>query len=476
MKFTMPKFSGGPNPEDYLSWALKVDKIYRVHNYDEAKKVAMASLEFEDYALNWWEQVQDLRVEQGLPQVCTWEEMKQVMRLRFVPQHYTRDLYQRLQTLKQGYKTVEEYYKEMELAMIRANVKESEEQTMARFLNGLNYQVKKITNFQPYKTIQELVHQATKAERQVQEDAKYSKFMSSNTRVTTPSASTLPRGPPPSGGPSSTRPPDPSSTRNSSSTPNFKPRESPNSFPPRDTKTSSIQCFTCKGRGHKTFECPTKRTMILNEDGEYDSISEGEMDALIQVHHHTQANDEEVKQVYCDNDASPSLVVSKVLTLQQELDENQRCHIFHTKAGIQGRSVKVIIDGGSCHNLASEELCSKLNLIKKKHPHPYKVQWLSDSGSIKVDHTVEVSFKIGAYEDTLVCDVVPMTVCHILLGRPWQYDRSVLHNGRNNHYCFKWKGQDLVLHPMTPSPVLTDKVHPPKPLGDKSERDPPKRE
>src|SRR3954468_20118833 len=143
----------------------------------------MASLEFEDYALNWWEQVQDLRVEQGLPQICTWEEMKQVMRLRFVPQHYTRDLYQRLQTLKQGYKTVEEYYKEMELAMIRANVKKSEEQAMARFLNGLNYQVKKITNFQPYKTVQELVHQATKEERQVQEDAKYSKFVSSNTRV-----------------------------------------------------------------------------------------------------------------------------------------------------------------------------------------------------------------------------------------------------------------------------------------------------
>src|SRR4051812_34441743 len=109
--------------------------------------------------------------------------------------------------------------------------------------------------------------------------------------------------------------------------------------------------------------------MIINEDGEYDSVREGEMDALIQVSHQTQANDDEDRQVYCDNDASPSLVVSKVLTLQQELIENQRCHIFHTKAGIQGRSVKVIIDGGSCHNLASEELCSTLNLIKKKHPH-----------------------------------------------------------------------------------------------------------
>src|SRR3954468_18905198 len=83
---------------------------------------------------------------------------------------------------------------------------------------------------------------------------------------------------------------------------------------------------------------------------------------------------------------------------------------------------------------------------------------------------MDVSFKIGAYEDTLECDVVPMTVCHLLLGQPWQYDRSVLHNGRNNQYCFKWIGKDLVLRPMTPSQVLDDKVHPPKPHGDKSER------
>jgi hypothetical protein len=28
-----------------------------MHNYLEQKKLAMASLEFEDYALIWWEQV-----------------------------------------------------------------------------------------------------------------------------------------------------------------------------------------------------------------------------------------------------------------------------------------------------------------------------------------------------------------------------------------------------------------------------------
>ena len=34
--------NGGDDPEEYLKWALKVDKIFRVHNYSEAKKVAMA--------------------------------------------------------------------------------------------------------------------------------------------------------------------------------------------------------------------------------------------------------------------------------------------------------------------------------------------------------------------------------------------------------------------------------------------------
>jgi hypothetical protein len=80
-----------------------------------------------------------------------------------------------------------------------------------------------------------------------------------------------------------------------------------------------------------------------------------------------------------------------------------------------------------------------------KHPRPYKVQWLSDSDTIQLEHTVQVSFKIGAYKDTLECDVVPMSVCHLLLGRPRQFDCGVIHNGRTNHYSFKMKGKEYVL-------------------------------
>ena len=104
--------------------------------------------------------------------------MKDVMRAHFMPTYYYCNLFKKLQLLKQGTKSVEEYYKEMEIAMIRANVTEDDEQTMACFLSGLNHPIKKITEFRPYSNLIKLVHQATKAERQVQDDFKYAKYSS----------------------------------------------------------------------------------------------------------------------------------------------------------------------------------------------------------------------------------------------------------------------------------------------------------
>ena len=73
----MPKFDGGSDPEAYFTWELKVDKIFRLHNYSEEKKLAMASLEFDGYALIWLEQLLCDREEDGENPIATWDEMKQ---------------------------------------------------------------------------------------------------------------------------------------------------------------------------------------------------------------------------------------------------------------------------------------------------------------------------------------------------------------------------------------------------------------
>ena len=110
----------------------------------------------------------------------------------------------------------------------------------------------------------------------------------------------------------------------------------------------------------------------------------------------------------------------------------------------------MIIDGGSCRNLASKELCAKLKLKYLPHPNPYYIQWLSDNGEMKVNHMVRVNFEIGPYKDSIEFDVVPMTVCHLLLGRPWLYDHHVQHNGRANTYHLEFEGKKINLQPMSP--------------------------
>jgi polyribonucleotide nucleotidyltransferase len=98
--------------------------------------MAMAALEFDGYALIWWEQMLNDREEARA--VCSWAKMKREMRARFVPKHYRRDLFDKLQNLKQGSLNVVDYYKEMENAIIRANVYEDEEQSIAHFMSGLH--------------------------------------------------------------------------------------------------------------------------------------------------------------------------------------------------------------------------------------------------------------------------------------------------------------------------------------------------
>jgi glycogen debranching enzyme len=96
----MPKFDRGSDPEAYLTWELKVDKIFCVHNYSEQRKMAMATLEFDGYALIWWEQMLSDREETRQGEVHSWAEVKREMRERFVPKHYHRVLFDKLQNFK----------------------------------------------------------------------------------------------------------------------------------------------------------------------------------------------------------------------------------------------------------------------------------------------------------------------------------------------------------------------------------------
>ncbi|PKI70554.1 hypothetical protein CRG98_009059 [Punica granatum] len=81
-----------------------------------------------------------------------------------------------------------------------------------------------------------------------------------------------------------------------------------------------------------------------------------------------------------------TLVARRALSLQiKGVEEIQRENIFHTRCYIKDKVCSVIIDGGSCTNVASITMVEKLGLPMLKHPKPYKLLWLNDSGEIRVD-------------------------------------------------------------------------------------------
>ena len=136
------------------------------------------------------------------------------------------------------------------------------------------------------------------------------------------------------------------------------------------------------------------------------------------------------------------------LTPRTNGDEWLRNNIFQSTCTILGKVYHFIIDAGSCENIVSAEAVQKLGVKTEVHPKPYKLAWMQKGGEVTISQRAMISFSIGSrYKDQVLCDVVAMDACHLLLGRLWQYDRKVTHDGFTNSYSFSFNNTKIVLLP-----------------------------
>lgn len=333
-----------------------------------------------------------------------------------------------------------DYAEEFSLLLTRTDIYDTPEQLVSRFIGGLRPQLQNsLSRFDPT-TLAEAHRRAETFEQQQQKttwgtQSSRSRYTEQNNSQTlakeTDASTTTPR--------------------------TTTPAEDNN--PRRSSRIPALKCYTCGEPGHRQAACPnqTRRGLVIEDmaekqDAVYDSYGEDE--------------DDKADKTLPTGDTGHMLVIRRSCLVPRRQDVQWlRTNIFKSTCMIRGRVCSFVIDSGSSRNVISEEAVDKLGIVREQHPEPYTLGWVNDSASIRITQRALVAFLIGPhYKDRTYCDIAPVDICHLLLGRPWEFDRHITHDGVKNTYSFIWETHKIVLLPSqdaslaSPVPPATSKA------------------
>ncbi|XP_020673723.2 uncharacterized protein LOC110093239 [Dendrobium catenatum] len=421
IKLELPEFDGRMDPDEFIGWLQTVERILEFKEIPADRIVKLVAIKLKRAASLWWENLKRSRNREGQGKITTWPKMKKELQRKYIPEVYKQDLFLRLMQLQQQQMTVEEYVAEFEQISLKCDLAEPEEHTIARFLGGLQPAISNVVQLQPYWTFQDVVNLALKVEKQQnrfkkvpgkmpmpdsvpEKDSKLEKYAAGPSRHV------------------ENRPP-----------------HVPSRAAPPQTSLPARKCFKCQGFGHIASGCPNRRVITLMEEPESEDTAAT-----------SPAETTKDELTYLQGDEGNLLVLRQTLNIHKG-ESWLRHNIFRTRCTVKDRVCDVIIDSGSCENVASVLMVEKLQLDTTNHPKPYSLSWIQKTAEVQVNKRCLVNFSIGHFKDQVLCDVVPMDACHLLLGLPWQFDKGTTHNGTANTYSFWHDNQQIVL---LPSPMI----------------------
>ncbi|GJT00100.1 reverse transcriptase domain-containing protein [Tanacetum coccineum] len=295
---------------------------------------------------------------------------------------------------------IEDFTGEFDRLRMRCGVDEEEEQTVARYLASLRPEIADVVHLQQYWSYNDVCRLSLKVEGQLKKKISSSQFTS---RVMG----------------------------------NEMGKRVVGSNPARNPYTNATPNL---GPGHFAADCPNRQVVTLLEE-DFGPVFDEYRDAVEE----NISDHEEITYA----DSGEMLVVRRALSTVTNKDESWLRHnIFYTRCTCEGKVCTVIIDGGSCENVISTTMVDKLSLKTEEQPQPYKLSWFKKGNEVKVSKRCLVKFSIGKkYSDEVWCDVVPMDAYHVLLGRPWKFDRKTKHDGFKNTYTFEKDGTTIIFGP-----------------------------
>lgn len=179
--------------------------------------------------------------------------MKNLLKQKFLPINYSRDLWSSFQDLKQGSKTIIEYSEEFLTMQARCCLNEDDDVLDDQYFHWLRIDIQHILTFKNFDNVDEIIQHAIKAEDIANYQAR--KFSVSKWPV-----------------------------QKTPAKPDFHPStSSSDKFSSRSKDQNKFTCFHCKQKGHRAFECPKRLTFIEGTQEEPETTDDPKSDESDEV-------------------------------------------------------------------------------------------------------------------------------------------------------------------------------------------------
>ena len=168
LRFNPPRFDGEPDDRRAEFWLAEVEKIFRVLNYSDPRKVKYATYLFEGAACHWWAVV-ERRWERDEIE-GTWRQFREEFLKKYIPQ-VVRDLREKeFMRLIQGPLTVAKYEAEFNrLIQYAPHILADEERRRKRFIEGLRPDLRRAVTISRTRDYDTAVETAMELEVEFQE-------------------------------------------------------------------------------------------------------------------------------------------------------------------------------------------------------------------------------------------------------------------------------------------------------------------
>ncbi|CAA0826072.1 Uncharacterized mitochondrial protein AtMg00860, partial [Striga hermonthica] len=139
-----PTFAGTENPTAVLEWIKELDKIFVVLPLPDRQRVSLAAYQMKEDASDWWIDHWARRPEAEL-HALTWEQMKMMVRGKFLPQSFWDRMEHEFYHLQQGSSTVDEYIRTFTgMCLFAGDAVNTDAKKARKFLKGLNQRIREL--------------------------------------------------------------------------------------------------------------------------------------------------------------------------------------------------------------------------------------------------------------------------------------------------------------------------------------------